>query len=261
MLLCLINDIILFLSHNTLQAMPLFLILCLCVPLCASAQRVDSSDRVETRSVSEIHGKITVTKSDEPQGMSAVGVFHGGYSTHGRTDAVLSDHAAHKTPAPLSERAVVYLVSEELNHREYPAPVKVPVLDQKDLQFRPQVLPVLVGTTVSFPNRDNLFHNVFSYSQPKEFDLGRYPKNDTRTVLFDKPGVVRVYCDIHSSMSATILVLQNPFFATPDDNGEYSIRGVPEGKYRLVLWYDREVAGSRAIEVKPGDSVEVNFIH
>ncbi len=241
--------------------MHLSLILCLFVPLCASAQRADSSDRVVNRSVSEIHGRITITKGDAPQEMSSGGTLHGGYDAHRQHDAVHLALGARTTPAPLSARAVIYLVSDELNHGEYPVPVVVPVLDQKDLQFHPQVLPVLVGTTVSFPNRDNLFHNVFSYSQPKEFDLGRYPKNDTRTVVFDRPGVVRVYCDIHSSMSATILVLQNPFFATPDDNGEYSISGVPEGKHRLVLWFDREVAGSRSIEVKSGDSIEANFIH
>ena len=243
------------------QAMPLFLLLCLFVPLCASAQRADSSDRLAIRAVSEIHGKITITKRDVPDGMSSMGASHGGYSAHGRHDAVLSSSAMHANPSPPSERAVVFVVSDELDRGEYPVTDKTPVLDQKDLQFHPQVLPVLVGTTVSFPNRDNLFHNVFSYSQAKEFDLGRYPQNDSRTVMFDKPGVVRVYCDIHSSMSATILVLQNPFFATPDDNGEYRIRGVPEGKYRLVLWYDRDVVERRSIEVKSGDSIEVNFIH
>jgi len=130
----------------------------------------------------------------------------------------------------LSEKAVVYLESEDANRGKYPPPRKNPVLNQKGLQFHPQVLPILVGTTVDFPNRDNLFHNVFSYSQPREFDLGRYPKDDSRSVTFDVPGTVRVYCDIHTRMSATILVLQHPFFASVGDAGEYLIPNVPPGK-------------------------------
>jgi plastocyanin len=166
-----------------------------------------------------------------------------------------------KAPPKLSEKTVVYLEGGELNQGAYAPPEKNPYLDQKDLQFHPQVLPILVGTSVDFPNRDNLFHNVFSYSQTKEFDLGRYPKNDSRSVTFDRPGVVRVYCDIHSHMNAIILVLQHPYFAAPDDDGMYVIRHVPEGKYTLVLWYGRDVLERRPVDIKGGESVEVDFTH
>jgi len=118
---------------------------------------------------------------------------------------------------------------------------------------------VLVGTRVEFPNRDNLFHNVFSYSQPKEFDLGRYPRDDSRSVTFDRAGVVRVYCDIHSSMSATILVLRHPYFASPDDAGSYAIGHIPPGTYRVALWYDRDVVERKTIEVREGEDVELDF--
>jgi hypothetical protein len=161
----------------------------------------------------------------------------------------------------LSERCVVYLESDLLNRGKYIPPDKNPILDQKGLQFHPQVLPILVGTTVDFPNRDNLFHNVFSYSQPKEFDLGRYPKDDSRSVRFDRPGTVRVYCDIHAHMNATIMVLSHPYFANPGDDGTYTIRNVPEGKYSLVLWVDRNIVERRSIEVRAGETLTADFIH
>ncbi|HTO94595.1 MAG TPA: carboxypeptidase regulatory-like domain-containing protein, partial [Bacteroidota bacterium] len=159
----------------------------------------------------------------------------------------------------LSEKAVVYLESEELNRGTYALPPHAPSLDQRNLQFHPQVLAVLAGTRVEFPNRDNLFHNVFSYSQPKEFDLGRYPRDDSRSVTFDRPGVVRVYCDIHSTMSATILVLRHPYFASPDDAGAYTIGRIPPGTYRVILWYDRDVLERKSVDVHEGEDVELNF--
>ena len=159
----------------------------------------------------------------------------------------------------LPERAVVYLEGELLSQGPIPIPEKNPTLDQKNLQFHPQVLPILAGTTVDFPNQDNLFHNVFSYSRPKEFDLGRYPKDDSRSVRFERPGVVRVYCDIHSQMNATILVLPHPYFTTPDDDGNYAIGGIPAGKYSLLFWYDRDVVERRSVEVRAGEAIEINF--
>lgn len=183
----------------------------------------------------------------------------GRYATPGGRDATLLLKAEATAPPKLSEKAVVYLEGEELNAGTYPLPDRNPLLDQTNIQFHPQVLPILVGTSVDFPNRDNLFHNVFSYSQPKEFDLGRYPKDDSRSVKFERPGVVRVYCDIHSHMNAIILVLQHPYFAAPDDEGRYVIRHVPEGKYVLVLWYGRDSVERRPVEIMAGESLEVNF--
>jgi plastocyanin len=205
----------------------------------------------------EIRGKITISRKSESehQGIAT----HDRYSTHGSETARHSTVEPDTTPIRLSERAVVYLESSLLGHEKYTVPDKSPILDQKNLQFHPRVLPIMAGTTVDFPNQDNLFHNVFSYSQPKEFDLGRYPKDDSRSVRFDKPGVVRVYCDIHSQMNATIIVLPHPYFATPSDGGTYVIRHVPEGKYTLVFWYDRDSVERRPVEVHAGQSLEVNF--
>jgi plastocyanin len=209
----------------------------------------------------EISGRVTLSATVSGRGEHLQDPLQAMYSIHGaeRSDSLIG--GAGRVLPRLSERTVVYLESKALSGKKYPVPEKHPLLDQRDLQFHPQVLPILVGTTVDFPNRDNLFHNVFSYSRTRPFDLGRYPKNDSRSVTFDTPGVVRVYCDIHSHMNATILVLGNPFFATLDEDGRYSIRDIPDGNYTLILWYDRDVVERRSIEVRPGQSLEVDFAH
>jgi plastocyanin len=209
----------------------------------------------------EIYGRVTLSGAANVQGEHLRDPLQQMYGTHGgeRSDTLAG--SAGRVHPRLSGRTAVYLESQESRGRKYSVPEKHPLLDQRDLQFHPQVLPILVGTTVDFPNRDNLFHNVFSYSRSKPFDLGRYPKDDSRSVTFDRPGVVRVYCDIHSHMNATILVLENPFFAAPDEDGRYSIPYIPEGKYTLVLWYDRDVVERRTIDVRAGQSLEVDFAH
>ncbi|HCA80957.1 MAG TPA: hypothetical protein DEP53_14610 [Bacteroidetes bacterium] len=212
----------------------------------------------EAKRDGEIRGRITIARSDADAQKPPI---LDRYSTH-RPALTGSDHAVASQPAyRLSEKAVIYLESEAMKAQIFVPPSAHPVLDQKDLMFHPQVLPILAGTTVDFPNRDNLFHNVFSYSQPKEFDLGRYPTGSQKSVRFDKPGVVRVYCDIHSHMNATILVLENPYFVVPDDQGSFSIENVPRGTYTVRFWCGRELAESRNVTVKGGDVVEVNFTY
>jgi len=206
----------------------------------------------------EVRGKLSLTKvSDEPRRQAQIDR----YGTHKKP--VTGSQAAAALPPTyrLSERAVVYLASEGFRGQKFSPPAARPVLNQKNLTFYPQVLPILVGTSVDFPNGDPLFHNVFSYSQPREFDLGRYPTGESRSVRFDHPGIVRVYCDIHAHMNATILVLDNPFFATPDDQGNYTIKNVPEGTYSLKVWYGREVIEERSLSVKSGETITVNIVH
>lgn len=160
---------------------------------------------------------------------------------------------------PLTERAVVFIENPKLDRESYEVPARRPSMDQKDLMFRPQVLPILIGTTVDFPNHDPLFHNVFSYSQSREFDLGRYPMGDSRSVRFDKPGIVSVYCEIHAHMNAIILVLKHPYFSTPDGNGDYVIANVPEGSYTVNFWYGREIAERKTVIVKAGETTTLDF--
>jgi plastocyanin len=134
-----------------------------------------------------------------------------------------------------------------------------PVMRQEGLAFVPHVLAVSRGTTVDFPNGDAIFHNVFSLSKAAEFDLGRYPMGSTKSVRFDKPGIVKVFCHIHSDMSGVILVLDSPYFAVPDARGQYAIPGVPPGEYTVVGWHERARPLRRTIRIQPGRTAVADF--
>lgn len=132
-------------------------------------------------------------------------------------------------------------------------------MTQDDEQFTPRVLPVFRGTTVDFPNADDVFHNVFSLSSAKAFDLGRYPRGASRSVTFDKSGTVQVFCHIHSDMSGVVLVLENPYFAVPTDGGRFTIDNVPSGDYTVVGWHERVKPITRTIRVIAGETVKLDF--
>lgn len=119
-----------------------------------------------------------------------------------------------------------------------PAPVHVRML-QKDKAFQPHLLIVTVGSTVDFPNLDPVFHNAFSNYDGQLFDVGLYPPGSTRSIRFSRPGIVRVFCNIHSSMSAVIVVLDTPLFAISKPDGRYAIDGVPEGLHDLTFFHER----------------------
>lgn len=155
-------------------------------------------------------------------------------------------------------RSVVYLESAPQGAFEEPERARV-VLDQRNQTFVPHVLAVTTGTTVDFLNSDRTYHNVFSLSKARRFDLGRYPRGQVRSVRFDRPGVVRVFCDIHSHMSAFILVFAHRYFAVTDQDGSYRIDRVPPGRYDLVAWNEGQERETRAVEVPPGGSVEADF--
>lgn len=134
-----------------------------------------------------------------------------------------------------------------------------PAMTQKDETFIPHVLPILKGTTVDFPNQDEIFHNVFSLSRPKTFDLPKYPAGESRSVTFPKAGVVNVFCHIHTDMSAVILVLDNPFFVTPGQDGRYSISGLPPGEYTIVAWHERIKPVRQKIRIAAGQATTMSF--
>ena len=132
-------------------------------------------------------------------------------------------------------------------------------MSQDDERFTPHVLPVLRGTTVDFPNADDVFHNVFSLSSARTFDLGRYPRGSAKSVAFEKSGVVQVFCHIHSDMSAVILVLDNPYFAVPASTGRYGIEDVPPGEYAVVGWHERIKPVMRTVKVVAGETARLDF--
>jgi plastocyanin len=132
-------------------------------------------------------------------------------------------------------------------------------MDQRNEAFTPHVLAIVAGTTVDFPNNDRTYHNVFSLSKPRTFDLGRYAAGRSKAIRFDRPGIVRVFCDIHSHMSAYILVFAHRFFAVTDDEGRYRIDQVPPGNYNVVAWNESVDSESRRVAVPDGGEVDLNF--
>ena len=110
--------------------------------------------------------------------------------------------------------------------------------DQKNMSFIPHVLPVAVGTSVEFLNGDDVLHNVFSNSATNHFDVGMFKRGESRRVSFDKPGVVELRCNVHPTMHAYVVVLDNNYFTTPDARGNYQISGIPAGRYKLRAWHE-----------------------
>jgi plastocyanin len=127
-------------------------------------------------------------------------------------------------------------------------------MDQRNETFVPHVLAIVAGTTVDFPNDDRTYHNVFSLSKTKSFDLGRYATGHSKSIRFDRPGIVRVFCDIHSHMSAFILVFAHRYFDVTDEDGRYHIDGVPAGTYVVTVWNEmiRGDAPKRTITIPDG---------
>lgn len=141
-----------------------------------------------------------------------------------------------------------------------PEPPKAPlqVVVQKDAQFSPHVLPVVVGTTVEWPNNDSIYHNAFSMSEAKEFDLGLY-KEKAKQVTFDKPGRVDVFCSIHSAMHCIVLVLENQYYAVADARGRFTIPNVPAGTYKLRAWHERVPGQTHTVVVPETGDVTLNL--
>lgn len=151
---------------------------------------------------------------------------------------------------------VVY-IDQPLGDKPLPPAKPLQVVVQQDASFAPHVLPVVVGTTVDWPNKDVIFHNAFSFSEAKPFDLGMY-KDKTKSVTFDKPGRVDVFCSIHTSMHCIILVLENPFYATTDAKGKFTIPNVPAGTYRLKAWHERLPSQTKEVKVPESGEVRVD---
>lgn len=152
--------------------------------------------------------------------------------------------------------------------RELPAGAVSPpvpqsaVIDQIHKEFIPYLLPVAMGTEVRFPNRDQIHHHVYSFSRTKSFELPLYKGEDAPPVLFDKAGVVKIGCNIHDWMSAIILVLPTPYYATTDETGQFTLRDIPPGTYSFVCWHElsqkKLEETAQSVQVS-GNRTEVNF--
>jgi plastocyanin len=134
------------------------------------------------------------------------------------------------------------------------------VMDQRNETFLPRLLAIQTGTTVDFPNSDFTFHNVFSLSRARRFDLGHYAAGKSKSVRFDRPGVVRVFCDIHSHMSAFVVVFNHPYFRVTDADGRFRIDQVPPGTYTVIGWYEGEARAQRSVTVTAGAVTDLELV-
>jgi plastocyanin len=155
-------------------------------------------------------------------------------------------------------RSVVYLETAPRGAFDQSEPSRA-VMDQRNETFVPHVLAITTGSTVDFPNSDRIYHNVFSLSKAKQFDLGRYAAGRSQTVRFDRPGIVRVFCEIHSHMSAFILVFNHPFFTVTDTDGRYRLDNVPPGTYNVIAWNEGLASEPKAVVVPDGGTSELDF--
>ena len=204
-------------------------------------------------------------EAPEPATRSArTGVVRGRVTVQRDTSVAASRPSVTELGAPpppeLSDRrrSVVYLETAPLGAFEEPDGPNA-VLDQRHQAFVPYVLAIHVGATVLFPNNDRVYHNVFSLSKTKRFDLGRYPRGQSRSIRFDRPGVVRVFCEIHSEMSAFILVFAHRYFSATNAEGRYRIGAIPAGTYTLVVWNDGAERERHRVRVPEGGDVELDL--
>jgi plastocyanin len=198
----------------------------------------------------EIRGRVVVSR-----GLTKKRVTVPDYALQAPTKEAESDAGGAIPLAAEYKRLVVYL--EGSGERKLPSAAVN--LFQRDRQFEPEVIAVPVGSTVSFPNDDPIFHNVFSLSPAQQFDLGYYPAGDTRTIRFDRPGVVQVYCHLHSDMSAAIVVVPTSWFARPEPPGDFSFRGLPAGRYKLVVWHKSAGFFQRTVELRDEEIADVQI--
>jgi plastocyanin len=199
----------------------------------------------------DVHGHALITKRLSKKALSPIV-----YNLRG-TAAPAPPREAE--PVDEFDRMVLILEAEKDGPKLSPKPPITEMLNQQGARFEPDLVVVPVGSTVEFPNSDPIFHNVFSLSKAQPFDLGYYPKGQSRTVKFNNPGVVQVYCHIHANMYAAIVVTASPWFQKPASDGGFSFSNVPAGRYRLTAWH--KIAGLHKvdIEVPETGSVEVSI--
>jgi plastocyanin len=202
----------------------------------------------------DITGTILIKKKlTKPSITASVSVYQRG------TAVKLGKDADDDPIAYEQSRVVVYLEGSGPAADDASKPIAQ--VEQLDRRFTPDLVVVPVGSAVSFPNMDPIFHNIYSLSKPKTFDLGSYDKGESRKVLFPKPGIVEVYCHLHPNMAATIVVTPNLWYARPDRSCRFRIPNVPPGQYTIVAWHKSAGFFRKSIAVEDGhDSVADFFI-
>jgi plastocyanin len=147
--------------------------------------------------------------------------------------------------------------------RDVPRPAALPAARAEMLQqeeaFVPRVLAITRGSSVDFPNADPFFHNVFSLSRSATFDLGRFPRGERRSRTFGQAGLIKVYCHLHSHMSASIMVFDHPYYTVPGGDGSFVLADVPPGEHRVSAWHERIGESAKPIVVEPGRTIRVEF--
>jgi plastocyanin len=196
----------------------------------------------------DVHGRALVTKRLSKKALSPIV-----YNLRGTATP-----PAPRDTDPVNEfdRMVVILEPNKDTAKRPPLPPVTEMLDQQGARFQPDLIVVPVGSTVEFPNADPIFHNVFSLSKAQPFDLGYYPRGQSRSVKFNNPGVVQVYCHIHANMYAAILVTASPWFQKPSPDGSFSFSDVPPGRYRLTAWH--KIAGLHRVDVQVPETGSVD---
>jgi plastocyanin len=203
-------------------------------------------------SAQDITGTILIKrKLTKPSVTAAVSVYQRGTSVKLGKDAEEDPIAFERS------RVVIYL--EGPGSPSTDAASHVPQVQQLDRRFMPDLIVVPVGSTVSFPNMDPIFHNIYSLSKPKSFDLGSYDKGETRDVRFPKPGIVEIYCHLHPNMMATIIVTPNRWYARSDRSGQYRIPNVPPGQYTVVAWHKSAGFFRKTITIETGHDSMADF--
>ena len=209
-----------------------------------AALAVETTPRLIAQTGSGIRGRLDLRRLDKPAE---------------RRPDVASPGSAGPRDVPDLRRGVVYLETAPRSAFDERDPGRA-VMDQRNERFVPHLLAVMIGTVVEFPNSDRIYHNVFSLSRAKRFDLGRYAAGRSKAVRMDRPGVVRVFCDIHSHMSAFVLVFNHPFFDVTDTDGRFELPALPAGTYTVVGWYEGEARINRSVVVPPGSWAEVDLV-
>jgi plastocyanin len=197
-----------------------------------------------------IAGRIHITKKLTKERAPAIAVYHRGAAV-----------------APASERETDFIAGELRRTAIYvesqsplPAqPVRVEI-EQRNRTFSPETVVVPAGSTVSFPNLDPIFHNVFSLSRPQAFDLGNYPRGETREVVFRKPGIVPVYCHLHPNMRATVVVTPNSWAAMPGPDGTFALPALPPGIHTIVVWHRSAGFFRKQLDTRSEPAPRVDFV-